>query len=325
MSDRPVVTVVVPTLNEAAHIDGTLEGLAKQTYPAELLEVLVVDGGSSDDTVARATAWRDRLPGLRVLDNPKRITPAAFNIGIEAAEGSVIIIVGAHSIIGGQFVERHIAVRTETGADVVGGPTRARGTTPFGEAVAIAMTSVVGVGTGRFHFADSREVVDSVSFGSYDAGRLHSLGGFDENLAIGQDAELNYRIRTSGGTVVVDPSIEFEYTVRSTPRALARQMFRYGQAKVDILRKHGEFPTLRPFAPAVLVATTVVSIVVVPFAGVAALTLVGLYLIAMLAASLIVGKGRFIRLFVALVTMHYAYGSGVWWQLFAGLAPRPSE
>lgn len=319
MADLPLVTVIIPTLNEGENIDGTLSGLADQTYPAEFLEVLVVDGGSSDDTKARAQAWVDRIPGLRVLENPKRITPAAFNVGIRNATGEVVIIVGGHSIIGPEFVERHIAVREETGADVVGGPTRARGTTPFGEAVAIAMTSVVGVGPGRFHFAHEREVVDSVSFGSYDAAALRDIGGFDEDLAIGQDAELNYRIRTHGGTIVVDPSIEFTYTVRSNPRALARQMFRYGQAKVNLMRKHGEFPTWRPFAPAALVAATAVSIVATPFVGWAAMTLVGLYLAAMVIAAVAVGGRRWLRLAAAFVTMHYAYGTGVWWQLLVGL------
>ena len=97
MADRqPLVTVIVPCRNEGKWIGPCLESILANDYPRERLEVLVVDGMSSDET---RRWWNDIAAGhacIRLLDNDRRITPAALNIGIAAARGSVIVRMDAH-------------------------------------------------------------------------------------------------------------------------------------------------------------------------------------------------------------------------------------
>lgn len=88
---QPAVSVVIPAKDAEAYLAETLESLTTQGLPVEDVEVLVVDDGSTDVTVAVAESFTPRLPRLRVLRNPGPHGPsAARNVGIAAAEGRAI-------------------------------------------------------------------------------------------------------------------------------------------------------------------------------------------------------------------------------------------
>jgi peptidoglycan/xylan/chitin deacetylase (PgdA/CDA1 family) len=93
----PHVTIAVPTYNEGATIDHCLRSIAAQDYPRDRLDVLVVDGGSADDTVARAR----RYPGVRVLGNPARDAETAKEIGLRAAAGDLFMYLDADAALTG--------------------------------------------------------------------------------------------------------------------------------------------------------------------------------------------------------------------------------
>ena len=101
MTVSPTVTVAIPVLNEAAHIERVLEPIAAQTYD-NIIEVLVIDGGSRDRTSIAAAL----VPRRHVLDNPRRIQAAALNIALEAAKGDVFVRVDGHCAIEPDYVER---------------------------------------------------------------------------------------------------------------------------------------------------------------------------------------------------------------------------
>jgi len=87
----PRVTVAVPTYNEGGAIDRCLHSIVTQEYPRDRIEILVIDGGSSDDTIARAA----RYPGVRVLHNPARDAETAKEIGLRAATGDLFMYLDA--------------------------------------------------------------------------------------------------------------------------------------------------------------------------------------------------------------------------------------
>ena len=309
------ITIILPTLNERSHIRDCLDSLKKQDY-TNIVEILVVDGGSSDGTQEIVTADGG---SVRLVDNPKMTAAAAMNIGIKESTTDVYVRVDAHTLYATDYVSRSVATYDESKAQVVGGPMRPTGTNPFGRAVAAVTSSPLGVGPGRFHYSEKLEEVETVYLGIFDAEFVQNVGGYDEtNLQwASEDQELNYRIRRAGGKILLDPNIRSTYFPRDTPRALARQYHNYGMCKASTLAKHKRLPYLRPMVPAIMVAA---------FFMWAALMLLlrnfillPLPLIAYLVAVLIIGfkmsKVRGVtphRVAFAMAICHWCYGFGFW-------------
>lgn len=320
--DRTIdaVTVLVPTYNESAHIDAVLDGLESQTYRSDRIEVLVIDGGSTDDTVARAERHREALPGLRILPNPKRHQAAALNIGLAEAANEFIVRMDAHTTYEPTYVEACVAAYEGSDAVMVGGPMRPKGLTKFGEAVALATTTPIGVGPGRFHYSEEREFVDTVYLGAFRRSDIVGVGGYDERSLWSEDHELALRLTDVGGKILLDPQIRSTYFPRSSVRRLSRQYRRYGIGKTTTLRKHGKLPTWRPIAPTVLVAILAIAVVglLFPPTRLLAAVVIGGYFVGIGVAAAVVARGRPAmtwRVFVAFATMHLSYGVGFWWGL----------
>src|SRR6186713_3373452 len=118
--DSNRVSIIVPCRNEAAHIAGFLETLNRQLPVPGTMEILIVDGMSDDGTREFLNAARDQNPCIRVLNNPRRSTPAALNVGIRAAGGAIIIRMDVHAQYARDYVLECVRVLEETGADNVG-------------------------------------------------------------------------------------------------------------------------------------------------------------------------------------------------------------
>lgn len=230
----PTVSVVIPTFQESAAIDACLEAVAAQTYP-DVVEVLVIDGRSSDDTREKAEAHA----GVTVLDNPRRIQAAALNIGIDQAEGEVIVRVDGHCLIAPDYVERCVAALTESGAAMVGGGMTPVATGATEEGIAAAMGSRFGAGPARFHVGGDAGWVDTVYLGAYRTEQAREVGGYAEDVGVNEDAEFAHRIGKLGG-VWFDPSIRSTYTPRSSLKAVAKQFFRYGKSRAKTAMRHPE-------------------------------------------------------------------------------------
>jgi len=161
--DWPSVTLVVAMRNEVSNIERCLASLAAQDYPSDRLEILVYDGESTDSSVAIAEEFAAERPRWAVRPNRRRIQAAAWNEGIEAASGEIVGIVSGHSELGPAYVRSAVEALRRTGADMVGGPVRAIGDTPVGEAVAIAVSTPFGVGGARHRYLTEPAVVDTLA------------------------------------------------------------------------------------------------------------------------------------------------------------------
>ncbi len=310
----PSVSVILPTLNERAFIRDCLDSLLRQDYPPS--EILVVDGGSTDGT--RTIAAASPAP-VALLDNPGVTAAAAMNVGIGKATGDIICRADAHALYASDYIRQCVATLEESGVENVGGAMRAVGTTAFGRAVAAVTSSPFGIGPGRFHYSRGTEEVDTVYLGCWRRQTLEQLGGYDESSLqwAAEDHELNFRLRRSGGRILLSSKIRSVYFPRETSRGLRRQYFNYGITKASTLAKHRSLPTWRPLAPAGLVAATVVAAgalhgwqrLVVPVAH----TVVCAFVAASLSRDPGVAPHRAL---LVLETCHWSYGLGFW----AGMA-----
>ena len=315
---RPLVSIVIPTRNEASTIERAITTLLDSPVDADV-EVIVADGASEDGTadVVRALGRRD--PRIRVVDNPARTTPNGLNAAILATRGDVILRMDGHAEAEPGYVAACLDVLRTSDAWNVGGLMRKVGTSVAARAASAATSSAFGIGGGRrFHLLTEPADVDSVWLGCWPRWVFARVGLFDPEMVVNQDEELNRRILDAGGRIRLDPSISAAYLSRASWRGLARQYFRYGMYKVRNIQKHPNVFRLRHFIPAALVASVVVPLVVAIWLPPAALVSV-----AVLAAWL-VGASWFARrvavrheapvpaVVAAYAVLHAAYGSGTW-------------
>lgn len=312
----PSVAVLLPTYNEERFIDACLASLAAQDYPGRW-EVIVADGGSTDATRDLVAGWSDRLP-VRLIDNPARLQSDGLWLAALATDADVVVRADAHTTYDSDYVRRSVEVLAETGATAVGGPMVPEAPSTFGRAVARVMRTPLGVGPGAFHHATERRTVDTVYLGAFLRQHFLDLGGMRTMPSgVAEDADFYWRMRRAGGTVIVDPTIRSVYRPRETWPALARQFFRYGRGKADMLAVNRVWPSWRPLAPLVLVLGLVEGIVLAAF---------GLWwpVVALLATWLgvvaVAVRGRPLDVVVA-ATMHLAYGLG----LITGMFRSPSK
>lgn len=304
----PTVSVVVPVLNEAVHLEAAVTAILAQEYPLPFDVCLAVGPGTdSTDEVAAALAARD--PRVTVVDNPTGRTPAALNRAIAATTGEVVVRVDGHAALSPGYIRRAVETMLRTGAVNVGGVQHAVGRTSFQHAVAAAMTSVAGTGGARFHVGGAEGPVDTVYLGVFHRPALEAVGCYDERLIRNQDYELNIRLRAAGGTIWFDPRLWVEYLPRSTVRSLGRQYLQYGRWKRAVLRLHPSSMKLRQAAPVAVTMGVVLGFVAAPFAPVAFVLPAG-YAALVTAAALLADRRRAALVAVALVTMHLCWGIG---------------
>jgi glycosyltransferase involved in cell wall biosynthesis len=258
MDPAPRVSVIVPVRNEERYIATCLSGLLAQDYPAERLELLVVDGLSEDRTreivqgIQRETGGSGppAAPALRLIDDPKQQRPSALNAGIRAASGEVIVRVDARSVVPRDYVRKCVDTLRETGADNVGGVQEPVADAPMQEAIGMAMSHPFGAGNAQFRVGKRSGFVDTVYLGSFRREIFDTVGMFDEMIPVlSEDSDINQRIRESGGTVYLNTEIRASYYPRETLGDLFGLYFRYGWARAGNLLKHGRLTAWRQLAP----------------------------------------------------------------------------
>lgn len=264
----PSISVLMPVRNESGTIGPALDSIADQTYPVDLLEVIVMDGRSEDTTVDEAITWARAHPQvrIRIVENPARLQAAGFNIGLEQAGGDLVFIMSsAHGGIDADYIETMVrALQSDESIWVVGGHARARGTTRWGDAVARALRHRFSLGGPDWRMGGAARDTDHVGYGLYRRLAFDKVGGFSEHLVINEDYELTHRIRSAGGRVRLEPASSSYYLTRATPAKLALQYLTYGRYKAHVLLEHPGSTKLRHVIPFAFVTALAAMAVATP-------------------------------------------------------------
>ena len=245
MSDQspggdPLVTVVVVTYNSAATVGETLSSLADQTYPDECYEVLVVDGGSTDDTESLAETYGatfDVVAGGTI--------GACRNRGIDLAEGDYVAFTDSDCAVPGTWLRSHVDRIAETEAHVVGvgGPNRPfPSDPPFAKLVGSLQGTTFGSGgSPQSHAIDRVREVRSVACCNviYDAA-VFEEHRFDGEINVGEDAEFHFRLSEAGYRFLFDPTIAVSHHLSATVADFCTKSRSYGYAMARIQRRHGK-------------------------------------------------------------------------------------
>ncbi len=316
MQEYPFVSVIVPMYNEENYIEYCLDSLINQTYPTDRMEVIVVDGMSSDRSREIVKIYQNNHSNVKLIDNPKRIVPVAMNIGIKNAQGEILIWMSAHSQFKNDFISRCVSLLQKTGAANVGGVLEAVGTNYLGKAIAIAATNPFGVGDALYRFSDKKRWVDTVFPGAWYKKTIEEVGGFNEDMVVNQDYELNYRLRKAGGKILLSPDIRCRYFVRSSLYSLMKQYFRYGFWRVKTLVLHPDSLRWRQIAAPLFVLGLIISALLIPVSTTAAFIIPLLYFIFNVSASIFAAVQKGLHylpvLPVIFLIIHLSWGTGFW-------------
>lgn len=248
-----MVSVICPIYNEEKYITKCIESVLEQDYPTEDLEILFVDGLSTDKTRKIVSDYATRYNQIRLLDNPHRIVPYAMNIGIKAAKGDIIIRLDGHVEYPTNYISKCVHyLMTLPNAENVGGVCQ---TLPCNErnisqAIAIALSTGFGMGNSSFRIGSTEiRKVDTVPFGCFRKSLFERVGYYDYELVRNQDDELNGRIIKNGGTIYLIPEIKTKYFSRDKICKIRRMFYQYGLYKPLVNKKLGSPATARQFVP----------------------------------------------------------------------------
>jgi succinoglycan biosynthesis protein ExoA len=307
------VAIIMPTLNEAARIGGLLTDFARQS-PA-IAQIFVADGGSTDGTREIVEAMAALDPRILLIHNPARIQAAGFNLAATRARMDVdtLIRVDAHAAYPADFVETLLAEQAASGAESVVNRLYSTGTGGFQRAVAAASNSIFGTGGAAHRQGARSRYIDHGHHALFDRATFLSLGGYDEAFGANEDAEYDVRLRAAGGRIWFTSKADIAYFPRSSPKALARQYFRYGAGRAQTLLRHSEPLRWRQRIPAVLLLVIAASLLLSPVVP-AMLGVVVAYAAGLVMATLILmlqeRKWSVVGALFALPIMHLAWGAG---------------
>ena len=103
------ISIVIPCRNEAGYISACLDSIVASDFPKESLSVYVCDGMSDDGTTEIIKGYSEKFPYIHLIVNEKRTTPYALNLGIKADNSDAVIILGAHSTVAEDFIDKNCA------------------------------------------------------------------------------------------------------------------------------------------------------------------------------------------------------------------------
>ena len=312
------VSIIIPIYNEQKHIKSCLDSIVNSDFDKTNLEVLLVDGGSTDKTLEIISSYIKNYPYFKLLHNSKQIVPVAMNMGIKQAQGSYIIRLDAHASYPKDYLSKLIYWHKKLNADNVGGIwiTETRIKTNTSNAIKNVLSDKLGVGSSFRVGVDKIKEVDTVPFGCYKKEIFDKIGLYDERLVRNQDIELNKRLKKAGGKIYLVPDIKCVYFARETFKELAKNNFNNGLWNIltAYYTESLSSLSLRHFVPLMFILSIIFSFLLSFVFHWFFFVFVGILFIYLLIISIrsfqIKRQTSFFHQLMAFLALHFSYGIG---------------
>lgn len=315
------LSVICPFYNEEKYIKNCIESILDQDFPRDEMEVLFVDGQSSDDSRKIVECYCAQYPFMRVLDNPRRVVPCAMNLGIANSSGDYLIRLDMHASYERNYFPSLVKYLDLLKADNVGcaWKTDVLHKTPISLAIREVLSNRLGIGNSTFRLGvEDVQLVDTVPFGCFPRSTFEKYGLYDERLVRNQDIELNKRIVRNGGKIYIVPDTSCTYYARETYLSLAENNFKNGKWNIwtVYLTKAFRSLSIRHFIPMAFLVSLIIPLLMscfyFPFIYIfASLLLIYLCVISLESCKISMSKQmNFVSLLLAYITLHISYGAG---------------
>jgi len=315
------ISIICPVYNEEKYIEQCINSILSFDYHRDEMEVLFVDGKSTDSTRSIILSYIERFPFIKLLDNPYKIVPYAMNIGIENAHGEVIIRLDAHAFYPSDYASKLVYQLDLLHADNVGAVclTDVKEKTKVSTAIKEVLSQRFGVGNSLFRTGTDKIMeVDTVPFGCFRKDVFTRFGLYDTRLVRNQDIELNKRIKRGGGKIFLISGVFCTYFARDNFKDFIKS--NYGNGLWNILTvyftKTSDSLSLRHYIPLFfmlsLLLPTIGALVWFPLIYITLFSCVSYMVLITVESINAVRKSRvsYFHMVGAFIALHFPYGMG---------------
>lgn len=324
-----LVSVIISAYNEEKYLPRVFKALCNQTYPHKQIEVVLVNGMSTDYTKEMLEEFKMKhqaeFYNIQVWDNPKKTLSTGLNLAIEKATGDAYLKIDAHSLVTDDFIEQN-AKQLLAGEKVCGGkrPTIIEEDTKMARTLHFVEEAMFGSSIASYRKSDQECYVSGVFQGMYHKDVIDKCGVFDEQLVRTEDNEFHWRIRENGFKIKYSPKILSYQYMRPTVKKMMKQKYGNGYWIGLTTYVKPKCLSLYHYVPLVFVLAIIVSLLCLPITTMPLALLAGAYgvlLVMMLALGIKEDPKNWTVILIPflLLGVHVSYGLGTIVGLIKGL------
>ena len=230
----PFVSVIIPVRNRPAEISECLESLLAVDYPQELLEIIVVDDASTDNTPQVVSLYPVRLISLR----ENRGASHCRNLAGRQARGDLLAFIDSDCIASPEWLRQLVPAFKDDAVSAVGGLVDSYyEEKSLDKYEKVKSSLIIGTWFKRSEKKDRFFYVPSCNL-IIRRGTFLKLGGFEETLHVGEDVDLCWRLQDGGHELEYRPQGRILHKHRNELGAFARRRYDYGTSEPILQKRH---------------------------------------------------------------------------------------
>lgn len=236
MSAQPLISVVLAVRNEIEHLGAALESLAAQSCDGIDIEIIIVDGMSTDGSRSVAEDFCARHANARMVENPMQTAPHAFNTGIQQASGEYVAILGSHACYDTRYLQTCFEVLLEKKAVGCSGRVQITTASQNYESRVLALLMSLPFTCSSQSFRNIKEgYATTIPYGVFKKQALIDVGLYNTALTRNQDNDMNRRLIEAGHKLFITWKAEAVYAPKLTVKDSMFYAFRNGHWNVFTL------------------------------------------------------------------------------------------